>query len=55
LIARAAQAEFRRWEHERLEAGGRGPARLVLLGVRASDLLHADAPRQLSLFDRLYR
>lgn len=54
LIARAAQAEFRRWERERLEAGGRGPARLVLLGVRATDLLHADAPRQLSLFDRLY-
>jgi DNA polymerase-4 len=54
LIARAALAEFRRWERERVEAGGRGPVRLVLLGVRASDLLHADAPRQLSLFDRLY-
>jgi DNA polymerase-4 len=55
LIERAAWAEFRRWERERQAAGGRGPARLVLLGVRASDLLHADAPRQLGLFDRLYR
>ena len=54
LIERAAWAEFRRWERERQAAGGRGPARLVLLGVRASDLIHADAPRQLGLFDRLY-
>jgi len=54
LIERAALAEFRRWERERREAGARGPVRLVLLGVRASDLIHADAPRQLGLFDRLF-
>lgn len=54
LIERAAWTEFRRWERERQAAGGRGPARLVLLGVRAADLIHADAPRQLGLFDRLY-
>ena len=55
IIERAALAEFRRWERERVAAGGRGPARLVLLGVRASDLLHADAPHQLGLFEPLYR
>ena len=54
VIERAARAEFRRWEQERQAAGARGPARLVLLGVRAADLIHADAPRQLGLFDRLY-
>ena len=36
----------------RVKAGA--PVRLVLLGVRAADLVHADAPRQLGLFDRLY-
>ena len=54
IFARAAVAEFRRWLAERPAAGGRGPDRLRLLGVRASDFITLDDPRQLSLFEQFY-
>ena len=54
VFGRAAVAEFRRWLAERAAGGARGPARLRLLGVRASDFLGADESRQLGLFERLY-
>ncbi len=54
VIYRAAMSEFRRWLAERQDAGARGPARLRLLGVRASDFIARDDTRQLSLFERLY-
>ncbi len=53
IVERAARGEYRRWERERRAAGARGPVRLVLLGVRASDFIHADDPRQLGLFEQL--
>jgi DNA polymerase-4 len=54
VLYRAAMSEFRRWLVERRDAGARGPARLRLLGVRASDFIARDDTRQLSLFERLY-
>jgi DNA polymerase IV len=54
VIYRAALSEFRRWLAERQGAGVRGPARLRLLGVRASDFIARDDTRQLSLFEGLY-
>jgi DNA polymerase IV len=54
VFGRAAVAEFRRWLAERAAGGARGPARLRLLGVRASDFVGVDESRQLGLFERLY-
>jgi DNA polymerase-4 len=54
VFARAALAEFRRWLAEQAAGGARGPVRLRLLGVRASDFITPDRPRQLSLFERFY-